>query len=276
MSFTTVREESFGKHTLRAVRLNAGGYRGIVLKYGGGRLGPFDATDLDELWDRLKLEAMKAGRAYVGFDGARARFLNHFPRGFEDPGYLKDERNYKLDAKRKLDTTAPLDAAATDAGFGPAVLTVFHGTNLLSPFEKTKLTPLLRGPSADAFVRAAAAFTLGAGDPALQELRRIAHPFESAKWTVLTYLPFLWRPDAHMFLKPTVTQDFAERVGHSFAQAYAPELDIGIYESLLDLVRRTETELAQLGPRDRIDVQSFIWVVGSYEDAPGTGDPNSR
>jgi hypothetical protein len=181
-----------------------------------------------------------------------------------------------LDAKRKLDLTAPLDAAATESGYGPAVLSVFHGTNLLSPFEKTKLTPLLRGPSADAFVRAAAAFTLGAVDPALQELRRIAHPFESAKWTVLTYLPFLWRPDAHMFLKPTVTQDFAERIGHPFAQAYGPELDIAIYESLLDLVRRTEADLAQLGPRDRIDVQSFIWVVGSYEDAPGTGDPNSR
>ena len=86
MSFTTVHEEAFGKHTLRAVRLNAGGYRGVVLKHGGGTLGPFDSTDIDELWDRLKLEAMKAGRAYVGFDCARTRFLHHFPLGFDDPG----------------------------------------------------------------------------------------------------------------------------------------------------------------------------------------------
>jgi len=37
-------------------------------------------------------------------------------------------------------------------------------------------------------------------------------PKDAAKWTVVTYLPFLWRPDTHMLLKPMVTTDFAERV----------------------------------------------------------------
>lgn len=258
MTLTTIRDEPYADVRLRLLRSKAGEFKGVVVKQGGGVLGPFAGTDPDEFWQRLKVEAMKASRAYVGFDGARGRFLHYFPQGFTDSGYLKDERDYKLEAKRKLDTAAPLAPAATGTGFGPAVLSVFHGTNLLSPFEKTRLTPLLRGPSADAFVRAAAAFTLGAGDAALQEMRKVAHPFESAKWTVLTYLPFLWRPEAHMFLKPTVTQDFAKRIGHPFAQTYAPDLEIGISESLLDLIRQTETELAPLGPRDRIDVQSFI------------------
>lgn len=272
MSFTQVREERFGKHTLRVVRLTAGGYRGVVVKDAGGTHGPFDGVDLDELWNRLKEEAMTLGRSYVGFDGARSRFLGHFPKGFEDARYLEQERDYKLDAARKLDTTAPLDAALTGSGYGPAILSVFHGTNLLSPFEKTKLTPMLRGASADAFIRACAAFTKGGGDDALQEMRAIAQPFDSAKWAVLTYLPFLWRPDTHMFLKPTVTKDFAERVGHPFAETYAPDLDIGIYDSLLDLAGRTEAELAPLSPRDRIDVQSFIWVVGFYPGPSGATD----
>jgi hypothetical protein len=34
--------------------------------------------------------------------------------------------------------------------------------------------------------------------------------------------------------------------------------------ALLDLVTKTEAELADLKPRDRIDVQSFIWIVGHY------------
>jgi hypothetical protein len=34
----------------------------------------------------------------------------------------------------------------------------------------------------------------------------------------------------------------------------------------LDLVAKTETELTDLKPRDRIDLQSFIWVVGDYQD----------
>jgi hypothetical protein len=36
--------------------------------------------------------------------------------------------------------------------------------------------------------------------------------------------------------------------------------------SLLDLAGRTTAELADLRPRDRIDVQSFIWVVGDYKE----------
>ena len=67
-----------------------------------------------------------------------------------------------------------------------------------------------------------------------------------------------------MFLKPEVTQDFAARVGHPFADAYTPRLEFPVYAALQDLTDRTAAELADLGPRDRIDVQSFIWIVGAY------------
>ena len=80
------------------------------------------------------------------------------------------------------------------------------------------------------------------------------------------HLPFLWRPEEHMFLKPEVTKDFAARVAHRFAMDYQARLDFSVYESLLDLVSKTAAELAQLKPRDRIDVQSFIWVVGDYKE----------
>jgi hypothetical protein len=97
-------------------------------------------------------------------------------------------------------------------------------------------------------------------------MERALKPHDAAKWTVVTYLPFLWRLEAHMFLKPEVTKDFAERVGHRFASDYEPRLNPEVYGSLLDLVAETEAELVELEPRDRIDVQSFIWVVGSYEE----------
>jgi hypothetical protein len=34
----------------------------------------------------------------------------------------------------------------------------------------------------------------------------------------------------------------------------------------VDLASQTESELAELKPHDRIDMQSFFWVVGSYSD----------
>ena len=90
----------------------------------------------------------------------------------------------------------------------------------------------------------------------------------------MTYLPFLWRLQDHMFLKPEVTKDFASRVGHRFASDYEPRLNIGVYDSLLDLAARTTEELADLKPRDRIDVRSFIWVIGNYKE--GTGSPSTN
>ena len=135
---------------------------------------------------------------------------------------------------------------------------MFRATNLLSPFEKTRLQDVLRGTSADAFIRAAARFTTAPSQAALVDMERALKPHDAAKWTVVTYLPFLWRPGAHMFLKPEVTKDFAARVGHRLASGYDPRLRLDIYQSLLDLVAETEAELADLEPRDRIDVQSFI------------------
>lgn len=90
-------------------------------------------------------------------------------------------------------------------------------------------------------------------------------PHGIAKWTAVTYLPFLWKPAAHMFLKPEVTKNFASRVGHRFAHDYIPQLKPDVYGSLLDLAAETEKEIAALEPRDRIDIQSFIWVVGEYD-----------
>jgi hypothetical protein len=210
---------------------------------------------------------------YLGFDGARARFLRMFPDGlYPKPGtpekhdYKLMERDYKVAAKTLLEGTAPLEKAIDGSGSGEAVLAVYRKLNLLSPFEKTRLQKVLRGPAGDTFIRAAARFTLGETKTALLEMEAALKPHDSAKWTVVTYLPFLWHPEEHMFLKPTTTKDFAQRVGHRFAYDYNAELDIPVYESLLDLTSRTAEEIAELKPRDRIDVQSFIWVVGNYKE----------
>jgi hypothetical protein len=158
---------------------------------------------------------------------------------------------------------------AAGSGFGEAALAAVRATNLLFPVEKTRLAEALRGPSADKIVRAAARFTLGEGAAALADMEAALKPHQIAKWIVVTYLPFLWRPGAHMFLKPEVTKEFADRVGHPYASVYAPRLDMAVYNSLLDLTEHTENEIAGLKPRDRIDVQSFIYVVGRYKEKSG-------
>ncbi|WP_442580265.1 hypothetical protein ACSBOB_33265 [Mesorhizobium sp. ASY16-5R] len=130
-----------------------------------------------------------------------------------------------------------------------------------------RVRDLLRSAAADDFIRGVARFTLSKDKQSLADIKH-AVGRDNAKWTVVTYLPFLWRPEEHLFLKPEVTRDFAERVGHRYQWDYKPDLDITVYESLLDLRRRTENELEDLEPRDGIDIQSFIWVIGAYDLEP--------
>jgi hypothetical protein len=258
-----IREARLGDRTLRLVEKDML-FIGIIISDGTIK-AQIDGYNADDVWRQLHDEAAKANPRYFGFDGARARFLRFFPNGFHSDGYTNAERNYKVAAKAQLDDAVPLESAAMGSGLGEAILSVYRDTNLLSPFEKVRLQDVLRGPAGDPFVRSAARFTMG-DKSALAEMEHTLRPHESAKWTVVTYLPFLWQPERHMFLKPEVTKDFAARVGHRFADAYKPQLDTAIYESLLDLAARMTTELADLKPRDRIDVQSFIWVVGDYKD----------
>jgi hypothetical protein len=267
----TIRTGNVDKLTLRLVEKD-GAFIGLIFAQDGARKAQIEGEVADDVWRRLHDEASKANPKYFGFDGARARFLRFFPNGFQSEGFASGERNYKVDAKSKLDLGVPLADAVKGSGFGEAVLSVFRATNLLSPFETARLQHVLRGPDADAFIRAAACFAMGE-KAALADMNRALKPHESSKWTVVTYLPFLWRPETHMFLKPEATKDFAARVGHRFASDYEPRLDIRVYDSLLDLAAVTATEVAELQPRDRIDVQSFIWVVGNYQDETDSPKP---
>jgi len=270
----TIRNDVIGKNTLRLVDTGKG-FVGLLIS-GGKQLKRIDGDDPSKLWTELRAAAGRASDAYFGFDGARARFRQFFPHGFRSPAFEEAERNYKLKAKAKLDAAAPLEQALIGSGLGEAALSAYRGTNLLSPFEKTRLQPLLCGPDADPFIQAAARFTIGEIEPALETMDRLLARHDNAKWTVVTYLPFLWRPDEHMFLKPMVTQQFAERVGHPFAHEYSPALESAVYASLRDLMAQTAREVADLEPRDNIDLQSLVWIAGEYKEddltAPAPAD----
>ncbi|MDP5281419.1 hypothetical protein Q9Q95_21010 [Sphingomonas sp. DG1-23] len=265
----TIRKGTAGKATLRLVQTEKE-FVGLVIE-GGKTLFQTRGQDADTVWSALQAELSRGGSNWFGHAGARSRFLHWFAGGFHSPAYLKNERDYKLRAKERLEQTTPVEAAITGSGHGEAVLTAYRATNLLYPIEKTRLQKLLRGPDADSFVRAAARFAVSDGvgpeaKAALTTMERLLIPHDNAKWTVVTYLPFLWRPESHIFLKPEVTKDFASRVMHRLADDYEAGLNPRVYGSLLDMAEGIRAAFANLEPRDMIDIQSVIWVVGDYRD----------
>lgn len=260
----TIREEKVGAVTLRLLQSDDG-YVGALI--GGSPQPHVRGDDPERVWAKLRAEVGKASPAYFGFDGARSRFLKLFPAGFAGAPYCSHERDYKVAAAEYLKEHLPLEKAKTAAASDwEAAARAFAKTNMLSTFEHARTRDVLKGKDGAAFIQAAAAVAAG-NLAALEDIEKLFKPHGAPSWPAATYLPFLWRPDAHMFLKPEVTKDYAERVGHPFARAYDPHLKRGVYEALLDLARETAAQFKDLGPRDNIDIQSLVWIVGAYDDA---------
>jgi len=112
----------------------------------------------------------------------------------------------------------------------------------------------------------AARFTLEPGTASLRDMEAALKPHDNAKWTIVTYLPFLWLPEAHMFLKPEVTKDFAARVGHRFAADYEARLQLPVYQRLLELVVKTEAAAgSDRHPELHLDHRQLSGEMGGHE-----------
>jgi hypothetical protein len=82
-------------------------------------------------------------------------------------------------------------------------------------------------------------------------------------WPIATVFGFLARPDEQIFLKPNVTRRAAEAYEFDFDYASRPSWNT--YASILAFASRVRRDLRDLRPRDMIDLQSFMWVLGSDE-----------
>ena len=82
-------------------------------------------------------------------------------------------------------------------------------------------------------------------------------------WPLVTVFGFIAKPRVHIFLKPAVTKIAAEAYGFDFEYHSRPNWDT--YRSLLDFAKQVRADTEDLGPRDMIDIQSFMWVLGSSE-----------
>ena len=70
-------------------------------------------------------------------------------------------------------------------------------------------------------------------------------------------------PETQILLKPNVTREAAKEYGFAFRYSSRPgwERSASLLE-FADVVRR---DLREMRPRDLINIQSFIWVLGSNE-----------
>jgi len=223
----------------------------------------------------------RAARSSNGPDArarkCRRKFLRIFPGGFQDATYIDWERAYKWQAhlRWREALARPQFESLLEQGEFESIarhaITIESRTNLLFSFEKMALRDAVRSPSgARAFAAGLAALLHGRGTPARRFERWCAvvaaQPRRQSRvltWPIATVFGFLADPERHIYVKPNVLRAAARAYGIDFGYetrpAWAP------YERILSFAARVRRDLADLNPRDQIDIQSFLWVQGSSE-----------
>lgn len=207
----------------------------------------------------------------------RKKFLRYFPGGFDDPTYIDWERDYKerahLEWMRVL-SRAEMDeliARGEHREVALRAVRIESRTNLLFSFEKMALRDAVKGrDGARLFAEGLRDYVYGRAGPAARFVRfgevLARLPRRQTRvhtWPLHTVFGFIARPERDIFLKPNVTRTAAEAYGFDFDYTSRP--DWPTYESLLSFAETVRRDQADLGPRDMIDLQSFIWVMGSDE-----------
>ncbi|MEO8587905.1 MAG: hypothetical protein ABI432_00910 [Flavobacteriales bacterium] len=205
----------------------------------------------------------------------RRKFLRAFPKGFKDRKFLAWERDYKWEAHKlwtellgqplfhQLLQAKEFDEVARRA------LRVESRTNLLFSFEKMALRDAVR--TADgARIFAMALYQWLHGTRQLEDrFEEFVAAVEALPrrqtrvltWPLVSVFGFIAQPDQHLFLKPLITKRAAQ--AYHFPFEYTSRPSWSTYANLLEFAALINEDIADLKPRDMIDIQSFIFVLGS-------------
>ena len=208
---------------------------------------------------------------------AKRKFLYYFPEGFEGTKYISWERDYKWNAheewKKLLNRTVfkQMLAEKQFLEIAKRAIKIESATNLLFSFEKMAFRDAVKtNESAQLFAEGLFEYMYGQGSlkekfdsfrDMLAELPR--KQTRVLTWPLQTVFGFIAHPTKHIFLKPMVTKAAAKKYDYDLIYKSAPTWET--YESMLDFAATIKKDINNLKPRDMIDLQSFIWVLGSEE-----------
>ena len=205
------------------------------------------------------------------------KFLHYFPGGYQGKKYQAWERDYKWNAhkqwKEKLNRQSFKELLEEEnyTEIAKLAVNIESKTNLLFSFEKMALRDAVKTrDSSKLFAEGLYNFIYGSGSlqNRFENYRDMlaALPVKQTRvltWPVLTVFGFIADPSTHIYLKPTVTKNAAAKYKFDFHYSSKPTWDT--YQSLLDFAELVRKDTAAYKPRDMIDLQSFIWVMGSDE-----------
>ena len=222
---------------------------------------------LDNLIESSQLQSAD----YVTPEKAIERFLAIHPGGFTAPRFVKDEREASVLAHQfsiQLLGEAEIAELIAEQRYQDVCDRARHIeslTTLLTKSEKTALYAALDTPINQKLFSLALAALLYGTDSEEERFRgfvRVLDLLEIGRWPYATLFGFIRFPQERAFVKPTLIQNVAKSL--CWRINYKSEPNWRSYAAVLRLYHHLRTSLVEEGlmPRDMIDVQSFIGVIG--------------
>lgn len=208
---------------------------------------------------------------------ARKKFLSFFPNGFMDEKYVLWERGYKWNAHllwQEFLGKEPFTELLLHKNYKEIArlsLYIEGKTNLLFSFEKMAIRDSLKtGPALKHFSESLYNLIYGQENSNLRFNNFVETlallPRKQTRvlsWPLVTVFGFIAEPTNNIFLKPKVTKIAADN--YKFNLEYLSHPNWNTYQSVMQFAHQIKSDLSDLKPKDYIDIQSFIWTLGSEE-----------
>jgi hypothetical protein len=207
----------------------------------------------------------------------KKKFTYYFPKGYTDQKYIDWERGYKWNAhlaweeQLNREEYERLLKAKKYSEIAMRAVRIETKTNLLFSFEKMALRDAVKtAQGAKAFAEGLYDYVYGS-EPLQVRFENFTEVIASLPrkqtrvltWPLQTVFGFIANPKEHIFVKPRVTKIAAEHYNFPFIYRSRPNWET--YKSMLAFAKQVQKDTADLKPRDMMDLQSFIWVMGSDE-----------
>lgn len=250
------------------IGLQADGFVAVAFDAANKQVARTEPLDEDSARKTIAKELLGLSEDFVDYETAIELFLRAFPGGFSDPFFDHYERNYKMRAVEKARSwlsKESIEAAMSSGDFSRVTTDAKRTfTNLIFPNEAMKFSDFMKSDKVDHEGFARALFTLlhepHRFDDAFNRIVFLLKPYGAAKWTIMTYWPFLMSSEEHIFMKPEVAVRSAHALGYSLD--YESEPSATIYRQYQTFAQTLRAGISALQPRDMIDVQTFMYTVG--------------
>ena len=225
----------------------------------------------------MKQNSFDNSQSYNAVGRCIKKFLFYFKKGYLDTKYVAWEREYKWNAhlsfQEQLNQGEYIKLLRKKEynTISEIAVRIESKTNLLFSFEKMALRDAIKS-TGGAQLFAIGLFDYIYGNKTLQNrfekfVEIIGQlPRKQTRvltWPLLTVFGFIANPNEHMFLKPRVTKEAASK--YQFPFVYNSKPNWYTYNNVLSFADQIKKDTQKYQPKDYIDLQSFIWVMGSEE-----------